>query len=108
MTSDFARFPNMISNGNHVNIPITKSQGKSFKFQELHSRFPGFGHKDTQELLFKWGMKENCYIKKYTFDQHFQPYLIDNFLDDFFNQAKPRIKSVKDDWKFLERIEKVF
>lgn len=53
------------------------------------------------------GMKENCYIKKYTFDQHFQAYQIDNFLVDFFNQAKPRIKSAKDDWKTLERIEKV-
>jgi hypothetical protein len=52
-------------------------------------------------------MKENCYIKRYTYDQYFQPYQIQDFLVDFFNYAQIKVKGAKDEWNNLSNIKGV-
>ncbi|KAI8893167.1 hypothetical protein BC833DRAFT_532110 [Globomyces pollinis-pini] len=80
-----------------------------FSFTLLeNTKFKGFADNDTQDFLFKWGMQDHCYIKRFTFDQPFQPYQIDGFLVDFFNQ-NPHIKvlSSTDRWGTLGRVTEV-
>ncbi|KAH9247712.1 hypothetical protein BASA83_000057 [Batrachochytrium salamandrivorans] len=85
------------------------SDRKKFTFTFLEeAKFPGFYDKDTQSCLFKWGMQEHCYIKRFTFDQYLESYNIDMFLHDFFN-CNPHIKVLgsMDRWGTLGTVTSV-
>jgi hypothetical protein len=53
-------------------------------------------------------MKDHCYIKRFTFDQSFQPYQIDEFLVDFFNNnPSVRVLCSGDRWGTMGRVSKI-
>ncbi|KAI9207555.1 uncharacterized protein BJ171DRAFT_277520 [Polychytrium aggregatum] len=85
---------------------------KMFGFTFLeNSKFPGFDHKDIQELLYKWGMRDHCYLKRFSYDRFLQPYEMDQFLLEFFNdgnvQPHIRVLSTMDRWGTLGKVTKV-
>jgi cilia- and flagella-associated protein 300 len=82
---------------------------KKYKFTEFEqAKFPGFSSKEIQDLLFKWGMQDHCYIKRFTFDQAFKEYELDQFLVAFFHQ-NPCIKVLgsQDRWGTLGNVDKI-
>lgn len=94
---------------------IKSKQVSAFTFTFLEDkRYTGFNHKDTQDLLYKWysrltrGMQNNCFIKRFSYDQHFQEYQIDSFVLDFFNN-NPFIKVLCEGgkWGSLGKVQQV-
>ncbi|KAJ3192055.1 hypothetical protein HK101_007114 [Irineochytrium annulatum] len=84
----------------------------SFKFVLLeNAKFSGFGDKETQELLYKWGMRDHCYLKRFSYDQVLQAYQIKDFLLDFFNDpnSNPHLKvlGTMDRWGNLGKVRSV-
>jgi hypothetical protein len=45
---------------------------------------PGFQDKATQDSLFQWGLRDNMYCAKFTFDAHLPEWEVDQFVQDFF------------------------
>ncbi|KAL2916999.1 hypothetical protein HK105_203431 [Polyrhizophydium stewartii] len=82
---------------------------KRFTFTLLqNAKFAGFDHKDTQALLFKWGMQGHCYIKRYAYDQYLEPYNVSAFLVDFFNDNPSiAVLGARDSWGTLGRVASV-
>ncbi|KAJ3252872.1 hypothetical protein HK103_001117 [Boothiomyces macroporosus] len=80
---------------------------RKFTFTLMEAKFPGFNEKEVQYSLFK-GMQDNCYIKRFTYDQPFQEYEIDKFLLDLFHQ-NPHIKVLgsMDRWGTLGKVTKI-
>ncbi|KAI8619060.1 hypothetical protein BC830DRAFT_1216233 [Chytriomyces sp. MP71] len=63
-----------------------KDRSSKFKFTCLEDAvFPGFNDKEIQSLLFKWGLRDNCYLKRFAFDKKLHPLDIDRFFLDFVN-----------------------
>ena len=56
----------------------------SFNYIEK-ATLPGYNDKVIQENLFKWGMQEHMYLKRFSYDQYLNPLQIDDFLLQFFN-----------------------
>ncbi|EGF83953.1 hypothetical protein BATDEDRAFT_84667 [Batrachochytrium dendrobatidis JAM81] len=101
--------PSHVSIKTDVGVPTAASDRKKFSFTYLKdAKFPGFDDKETQACLFKWGMQDHCYIKRFTYDQYLKPYDIDMFLLDFFN-ANPQIKvqGTMDRWGTLGNVTNV-
>ncbi|ORY36014.1 hypothetical protein BCR33DRAFT_491664 [Rhizoclosmatium globosum] len=83
-----------------------------FKFSWMEkARLTGWEDKDVQAHLFKWGMQEHCYLKRFTFDRNLGPYEVDGFLLDFFNDAEVqkqlKVQCTMDRWGNLGRVSKV-
>jgi hypothetical protein len=54
------------------------------------------------------GMQDHCYVKRFTFDQAFQSYEIDQFLLDFFhNNPHIKVSSSGDRWATLGKVTQV-
>ena len=63
-----------------------KHEGGKFRFNHIErATLPGFNDKLIQENLFKWGMQEHMYLKRFSYDQYLNPLEIDEFLLQFFN-----------------------
>lgn len=72
-----------------VEFPSTKANHvPKFTFGAVDAKFAGF--KEIQPNLFRWGMQENTWVSKFSFDQYFQPYEINDFLLNFFNDPSVR------------------
>ncbi|KAJ3062258.1 hypothetical protein HDU98_001860 [Podochytrium sp. JEL0797] len=83
-----------------------------FKFEWLeHANLSIYRDKELQSLLFKWGMQDHCYMKRFSFDKQLKPYQIDEFLMDFFNDGNVnkhlKVLGTKDRWGSLGRVERV-
>ena len=53
-------------------------------------------------------MKDHYYVKRFTFDQSFQPYKINQFLLDFFhNNPHVQVLSTGDRWGTLGNVTKI-
>ena len=53
-------------------------------------------------------MQDHCYVKRFTFDQAFQSYQIDQFLLDFFhNNPNIKVLSTGDRWATLGKVTQV-
>jgi hypothetical protein len=57
-----------------------------------NAKYQGFSSREMQDNLYKWGMKDNSYVIKYTYDQYFQAYQAKQFLLDFFNDPNVNVK----------------
>ena len=86
-----------------------ETSAKKYNFTEFpQAKFPGFESKEVQELLFKWGMQDHCYLKRFTFDQGFKEYDLDNFLRDFFhNNPCVKVLGSRDRWGTLGNVKRV-
>jgi hypothetical protein len=78
-----------VSGGNSGNAGH-KGQAKDWRFARLPSpKLPGFQAPETQEALFKWGMRDAMYIEKFTFDAHLAGWEVRAFVAAFF--AEPQV-----------------
>ncbi|KAJ3118138.1 hypothetical protein HDU96_003667 [Phlyctochytrium bullatum] len=70
-----------------VSVPrSSKEQDGKFTFTYMDNhKYAGFDNKEVQALLFKWGMQDHCYMKRFSYDRILQGLQIDGFLKDFFN-----------------------
>ncbi|KAI8848825.1 hypothetical protein BC829DRAFT_393118 [Chytridium lagenaria] len=67
-------------------VNIKREDEEKFKFTFVeNAKFAGFQDKETQALLFKWGMQDHCYMKRFSYDKLLQSLQIKSFLLDFFN-----------------------
>lgn len=85
---------------------------RKFSFHALEDfRFKGFHDKSMQEQFYKWGLRENSYLRKFTFDQFLQPYEVDQFLMEFFNDAlvngQIKVMGTFDRWGSLGTVSKI-
>ncbi|KAJ3173440.1 hypothetical protein HDU87_007601 [Geranomyces variabilis] len=83
-----------------------------FRFTPIDDyRAAGFHSKEVQELLFKWGMQDHAWLRKFTYDAHFQPYELDAFLLALFNDAGAgqamRVLGTRDRWARLGAVTRV-
>ncbi|KAI9326318.1 hypothetical protein BDR26DRAFT_1013427 [Obelidium mucronatum] len=90
---------------------LTKDEPK-FKFTWLeNAKLSGLNDKDVQALLFKWGMQDHCYLKRFGFDRKLNAYEIDEFILDLFNNgnvnAHLKVLGTKDRWGTLGRVSRV-
>ncbi|KAJ3009783.1 UNVERIFIED_CONTAM: hypothetical protein HDU68_002499 [Siphonaria sp. JEL0065] len=83
-----------------------------FKFTWLEkTKLSGFNDKDVQSLLFKWGMQDHCYLKRFGFDRKLNPYEIDEFILNLFNDGNVnghlKVLGTMDRWGTLGRVTSV-
>ncbi|KAI8922420.1 hypothetical protein DFJ77DRAFT_446546 [Powellomyces hirtus] len=97
-----------------VSVPMhgLRDNEKHFRFSLVEGyKATGFHGKEVQESLFKWGMQDHAYMIKFNFDHHVQPYEIDSFILDFFNDpdVNPHIRvlGTKDRWGKLGTVTRV-
>jgi hypothetical protein len=87
-------FPSTNSNSSNIAQSAEKHELK-FGFSYIErATLPGFNDKEIQENLFKWGMKEHMYLKRFSYDHYLNPLEIDEFLLQFFNDptVNPHIR----------------
>eukprot|EP00912_Choanoflagellata_sp_UC4_P001706 UC4_evm1s1089 len=77
---------------------------KKFQFHSVGGpRIPLRDDKESQILLQKWGLDVGMRTITYSFDQHFQPYEIEDFLIDLFNDeivcSSFKVSLSRDDWQ---------
>ncbi|KAJ3258789.1 hypothetical protein HDU77_002156 [Chytriomyces hyalinus] len=95
-----------------IDASFSTQREATFKFAFLEkTKFAGFEDKEIQALLFKWGMQDHCYLKRFGFDKAVQPYEFDEFLLDFFNDgvanAHIQVLGTKDRWGHLGKVSQV-
>ncbi|KAJ3114440.1 hypothetical protein HK100_001660 [Physocladia obscura] len=84
-----------------------------FKFVWMEkAKLEGFSDKDVQASLFKWGMQDHMYIKRFGFDRDLHAYDdVNSFLLDFFNdgEVNSHLKAMgtKDRWCTLGRVTRI-
>ncbi|KAJ3331406.1 hypothetical protein HDU76_003296 [Blyttiomyces sp. JEL0837] len=89
-----------------------ENEDVKYKFRWAETaKFPGFTSKDFQALLFKWGMQDHCYLKRFTYDQYLESYELHQFILNFFNDpnVNPHIRVLgsRDIWGSLGKVKKV-
>ncbi|RUS16513.1 hypothetical protein BC937DRAFT_91129 [Endogone sp. FLAS-F59071] len=52
------------------------------------AKLDGFYCKQTQEALDRWGLKHHTYLKRFTYEEYFDPIEEELFLSDFFKSAE--------------------
>ncbi|KAJ3349479.1 hypothetical protein HDU83_000544 [Entophlyctis luteolus] len=66
---------------------------------------------DVQACLFKWGMKDHLYLKRFAFDQKLNEWDLDRFVLEFFNNPNVnphlRVLGTKDRWGTLGKVNSV-
>ena len=86
------------SSRNNSNIAQSAEKHElKFRFSHIErATLPGFNDKEIQENLFKWGMKEHMYLKRFSYDQYLNPLEIDEFILQFFNDpaVNPHIRVI--------------
>lgn len=82
-----------------------------FYFRATDKGSVTLANKETQELLLKWSLNETLQAYKFSFDQQFQAFEIDNFLKDLFNSEEVANKvkvlsTVNGSWATISQIGK--
>ncbi|KAI9324690.1 hypothetical protein DFJ73DRAFT_232367 [Zopfochytrium polystomum] len=94
------------------NIPDECDTEPLFHFSNRpNAKFAGFHSNDLQELLFKWGMTDHCYMKTFSYNRFLENYETEKFILDFFNDpdVNPNLPvlGTKDRWSTLGKVKSV-
>ncbi|KAG4087784.1 hypothetical protein H8356DRAFT_1010305 [Neocallimastix lanati (nom. inval.)] len=106
--------PNLEEN-NEIEIENSlknKTEKIKFNFTYLpNAKFPGFNNKETKEYFEKWGLEGHTYVERFSYDEYFQSYQIEDFLQNFFNNPEVRsvlkVYSSMDKWGHLGEVKNI-
>ncbi|KAJ3391260.1 hypothetical protein HDU92_009120 [Lobulomyces angularis] len=87
-------------------------ENKKYTFiYDDQAKFAGFNSRLVQDGLFRWGMKENIYLKRFRYDQPLHSFQLKDFITEFFNspEVNPHIKTKcsQDRWGTLGKVSGV-
>jgi hypothetical protein len=77
---------------------------QSFGFTAVNSKFHGF--QQARPFLFKWGIQEQFYVMRFSYDQYLSTYDLPRFLKDLFSHPSIKVRQ-NESWSALGPVDAV-